>query len=154
MANFAAPVHPAPIRTAITLLYAGLAATALAVILVIVEQGQLDANFRASYASYGDQRLTEVVSITLTYLFTLAVLSALVYLALIWATRKGKRWARIVATVGFVLATVLGFYHFHETYFPLLLTLGGILPGLVGLVAAVLMWTRGASAHFSRKSAG
>ncbi|MFE2754357.1 hypothetical protein ACFXGA_20400 [Actinosynnema sp. NPDC059335] len=155
MADFAAPVRPAPVRTAVNLFYAGLAATVLAVLVVIVDQAGPDglgANFRSAYSSYSAEKLAEVKGITLTYLFTLGVLSALVYLALIRAVRKGKGWARIAAIVVFAVGTALGFYHFGEN-FPVLVTLSGILVGVVGLVAAVALWTPAASAYFSRKTA-
>jgi hypothetical protein len=81
------------------------------------------------------------------YLFTLGALGVVGWLWMLWAVRRQKRWARLVATVLFLVAGVVALAdltvtEYGQTILPIQIGLAGLLPSLAGLVAVVLLWIR------------
>ncbi|MFF4159188.1 hypothetical protein [Streptomyces sp. NPDC001678] len=142
---------PAPIKNAVTVMYAGVALTLVAVLAVIIDQATADSltqGLKDAYPQYSSDRIDTVKSSILTYLFTIGVAGVCLWLWLARASRKGKSWSRVAATVVFALATFISLYNFTQ-HFPLYVTVAGLLPCAAGLVAVGLLWKRDASSHFA-----
>jgi hypothetical protein len=153
------PAVPAPVRTAVTLMYAGAAIwtviliSALVLILTGNTAGHTTINVHVLTAAQASQQKP--------LLITLAVLYGLLVPALwLWMARaagRGKKWARIVSTVLFGLATLqltgqAGVQHSASHVGVAVMVVGVILPvlgWLVGLAAVWLLWRPASSAFFT-----
>jgi hypothetical protein len=132
---------PAPVRTAVTLMYAGAAVSAVQLIiglaLIIV-----DVKAAARGRFWG-------VSVTAPQarpiLITVWIVVGLVVIALwLWMARvngQGRNWARILSTVLFVLATLQLISEFQRAVNP-----AGTIEPVLGLLLAMLGWLPGLAA--------
>jgi hypothetical protein len=141
---------PAPrsVLTAVKLMYAGAAVSVVGLVLSLATIGSVKTALRSAYPHYTAAQLhgAEIVAISSVVVESLISVGLWVWMA--WANKRGKNWARIVASVLFGLNTLL-----------LLLTVGrphsavGLLYyallWLIGLGAIVLLWQRDSSAYFA-----
>jgi hypothetical protein len=155
------PPVPAPVRTAVKLMYAGAAIwTALLIsALVLIISGD-----QTGHAMMNGHTLTAAqASQAKPVLVTVAAVSGLVAIALwLWMARangQGRKWARILSTVLFGLATLQMFAQASvqrpgepwSHVGPGVLVLFVIVPvlgWLVGLAAVWLLWRPASSAFF------
>ena len=166
------PPAPAPVLTAVKLMYAGAAISAISVITVLALIPAVKAALSKANPSLTAAQVRDV-----NVLITLAVVFGLVVVALwLWMARangKGRNWARIVSTALFGLATLelirarphyAGGYLAHfdvggHTYSVIhsvfgATVLGVIVPvllwltGLTGLAAVWLLWRPASGAFF------
>ena len=147
------PRAPAPVLTAVKLMYAGAAVNAVTVIIVLALIPAVKAALSKANPSLTAAQVRDV-----NVLITLAVVFGLVVVALwLWMARangKGRNWARIVSTALFGLATLelirarphyAGGYlaHFavggHE-YSVIHSVFGAI---VLGVIVPVLLWPTG-----------
>ncbi|MFF8692972.1 hypothetical protein ACF08W_12255 [Streptomyces sp. NPDC015144] len=130
------------------------AAAVLAVVgagVVVADQavdGGLGQHLHRAYPHRSADQLAMAESSILTYLFTLAAFGTVLFAAMAWAGRRGRRWVRSVGGATLVLGCALAVYNFSQPH-PLVMTLAGILPCAAGLVAVALLWTRESSAFFT-----
>jgi hypothetical protein len=153
------PAVPAPVRTAVKLMYAGAAVWTVLLIsgLVLIISGS-----KAGHAMVNGHTLTAAqASQAKPILITVAIVSGLVAIALwLWMARangQGRNWARILSTVLFGLATLQmidqasvqpGKSWSHVGVGVLVLfVIVPVLGWLVGLAAVWLLW-RPASSEF------
>ena len=95
------PPAPTPVRTAVKLMYAGAAVSAVyLIILLAIVIGDI----KAVHASWNGHRLATAPSITLGIVPGLVVIALWLWMAR--ANRQGRNWARILSTVLFGLATL------------------------------------------------
>ena len=95
------PPAPTPVRTAVKLMYAGAAVSAVyLIILLAIVIGDI----KAVHASWNGHRLATAPSITLGIVSGLVVIALWLWMAR--ANRQGRNWARILSTVLFGLATL------------------------------------------------
>lgn len=136
-------------RSAVAVMYGGLALTVLTLAVPYVDRATtnvLAAHIRSGYPDYGAARVAEAVTLRLTYLTVLGVLGAVTWLVLARATRRGRPWARRAAPVlllaggGVALFNLLVRDTSGDTGLPPLLGLTGLLPVVAGVVAVVLLW--------------
>ena len=163
------PPAPAPVRTAVKLMYVGAAVNAVTVIISLALVPAIRAALRTADPSLTAAQLSDV-----NRLITLAIVSSLVVIALwLWMARadgQGRNWARILSTVLFGLATlelirvrpqypgdylsrfVIGGQVYSVIHSGFGVTvLGLIVPGLTwlaGLAAVWLLWRPDSSAFF------
>ena len=102
------PPAPAPVRTAIRLMYAGAAISAVPLIAALAYAGDI----KAYHLHWGNRSLTAAqISHWRPLIITVVILAGLVVPALwlwvAWAAGQGRNWARIASTVLFGLATLL-----------------------------------------------
>ncbi|MFE0043468.1 hypothetical protein [Streptomyces albireticuli] len=145
------PTTPAPVRKAAATMYIGVAFTLLAVLVVVVDQATADGlarHLEDAYPDYSSSRVDSVKSSILTYLFAIGVAGICLWLWMARASKKGKGWSRTAATVVFALSTFIALYNFTQ-HFPLYVTVTGLLPCAVGLVAVAFLWNRDSTAYFS-----
>jgi len=147
------PAAPAPVRTAVRLMYAGAAVSTVPLLLALASIG--DAN--AYHLRWNGHALTAAqISAWRPLIIASAIAGGLVVPAVwLWMARangRGRNWARILSTVLFGLATVDLPAAFGA---PIHFEVGVEAPGLifaltwlVGLVAVWLLWRPASSAFF------
>jgi hypothetical protein len=148
------PPAPTPVRSAVKLMYAGAAASAVYLIMGLVVI-IVDVKAAARGRFWG-------VSVTAPHarpiLITAWIVVGLIGIALwLWMARangQGRNWARVLSTVLFVLATLQLFSDLQHvvspagTIEPVLGLLGAMLGWLPGLSAVWLLWRPASSAFF------
>jgi CDP-diglyceride synthetase len=146
------PPAPAPVLTAVKLMYAGAAVSAGNLIISLAVIGGL----KAYHGRFLGHSLTAAQVSDLNTVIIAAVVTGLVVIALwLWMARangQGRNWARILSTVLFGLATLeltpylFGFGEVSGvTVFGLIFPL---LTWLVGLAVVWLLWRPASSAFF------
>ena len=141
--------HPLPqsARRAVLAMYTGLALTVVAMLALVFDlasSGVLAEHLDEVYEGYASPPDKAAVA---AYLFTLGALGVVGWLWTVWALRRRKRWARLVATVLFLIASIvavadLTVTEYGQTILPIRVGLAGLLPCIAGLVAVVLLWSR------------
>ncbi|MBP2364447.1 hypothetical protein [Pseudonocardia parietis] len=130
------------------LLQAGLAATALTAVAVVVDQaviGSIRDRVTAVYAGHPGLDAGDAESFVVTILLTTVVLGTLGWLVALLGSRRRTRWAAPVGTALWVLGlgvavTLMTVTEYGGTLVPAWLGLLGLLPSLVGLAATVSLW--------------
>jgi hypothetical protein len=148
------PPAPAPVRTAVKLMYAGAAVSVVPLIITLPSIG----DSKTYHLRWNGHSLAAAqISHWLPLLITVTIVSGLVVPALwLWMARangRGRGWARILSTVLFGLATlqlpgvfgtptpvVFGVWVFGSTL--------AVLTWLVGLAAVWLLWRPASSTFF------
>jgi CDP-diglyceride synthetase len=147
------PAAPAPVRTAVKLMYAGAALSTVPLIIVLPSIGDIN-TYHLRWNGHAETAAQ--LSHLRPLLITTAIVGGLVVPALwLWMARangRGRSWARTVSTVLFGLATLAlapplsGFGEvFGVTVFGSTLA---VLTWLVGLVVVWLLWRPASSAFF------
>ena len=150
------PPAPAPVLTAVKLMYAG---AAVSTVTLIIVAGLIIGGNKAGHLRWDGHTLTAAqLSHLKPVIITVTVVSGLVVPAVwLWMARangQGRNWARILSTVLFGLATLqlTGIYRTPVSHAGFgVEVLGLILPGLawlVGLAAVWLLWRPASSAFF------
>ena len=150
------PPAPAPVLTAVKLMYAGAAVSTVTLIIVVALIG---GNKAGGHLRWDGHTLTAAqLSHLKPVIIAVTVVSGLVVPAVwLWMARadgQGRNWARILSTVLFGLATLqlTGIYKTPVSHVGFgMEALGLILPGLgwlIGLAVVWLLWRPAASAFF------
>ena len=132
---------PGPVRTAVKLMYAGAALSAITVIVTLVTVGSLKSGILARYPEYtpAQRHNAEIAAVTSAILGGVVAIGLWLWMA--WANRGGRNWARIVSAVFFginSLGLIISVFRVHATA-------GLIVSGLAwlaGLAAIVLLFRR------------
>ena len=169
------PAAPAPVRTAVTLMYAGAAVSTVTLIIVLALIPAIEAALRKVKPSLTAAQVSDVNTlITLAMVFGLAVITVWLWMAR--ANGQGRNWARILSTVLFGLATLelirvrphhAGNYLAHFVIgghvYPVIHSVFGatvlglvvpVLLWLAGLAAVWLLWRPAATAFFKPRTPG
>ncbi len=150
------PPAPAPVLTAVKLMYAGAAVSTVTLIIVLALIGR---NKAGGHLRWNGHTLTAAqLSHLRPLIITLTIVSGLVVPAVwLWMARangQGRNWARILSTALFGLATLqlTGIFKTPASHagfgVEALGLLGTVLPWLVGLAAVWLLWRPASSAFF------
>jgi hypothetical protein len=167
------PPAPAPVRSAVKLMYAGAAVTTVTLIISLALIPGVKAALRKANPGLTAAQVSDVNAlITLAMVFGVAVIALWLWMAR--ANGQGRNWARVLSTVLFGLATLdltrgpqyPGGYLAHfviggQVYSVIhagfgAMVLGLIVPvliWLVGLAAVWLLWRPAASAFFKPQGA-
>src|SRR5580658_9601999 len=133
------PAAPAPVLTAVKLMYAGAAVSTVSLIISLTDIGGSKAAIRKAKPSLDAAQVNQLN----TFIITLAIVSGLVGIGLwLWMARangQGKSWARIVSTVLFCLATLdlVGVFGEPKTVLGLIFP---VLTWLIGVCTVFLLW--------------
>ncbi len=149
------PAVPAPVRTAVKLMYAGAALSAVPLIITLASIGDIN----GYHLRWNDHNLTAAqISHWRPLIITVAVVGGLVVPAVwLWMARangRGRNWARIVSTVLFGVATLDMINVFITPPIrvgsaPTVLSwLVAVLSWLAGLAAVWLLWRPASGAFF------
>ncbi|MFJ2899083.1 hypothetical protein ACIO87_29915 [Streptomyces sp. NPDC087218] len=132
-------------------MYVCLALTVLATIATYVDRGTthlLADHIRAGYPDYSQAQVDSAVTTYLVVSSIIGALGVLGWLTAAWAVKAGKRWARPVATMMFVLGASAGLAGLltkdtsGATGLPPELGWAGMFPCLAGVFAVTLLWRR------------
>jgi hypothetical protein len=135
------PPAPAPVRTAVKLMYAGAAVSALQLIIglaLIIVDVKAAARGRFWGVSVTASQVRPIL-ITVWIVVGLAVIALWLWMAR--ANGQGRNWARILSTVLFGLATLQLFSDLQQAVSP-----AGAIDPVLGLVLGVLEWLPGLAA--------
>jgi hypothetical protein len=147
------PAAPAPVRTAVTLMYGGAAVSTVTLIIALALIPAIKAALRTTHPGLTAAQASDVnMLITLAMVVGLAVIAAWLWMAR--AVGQGKSWARILCTVLAGLATLeltrvrpqyRGGYLAHfvirgHAYTVIHSALGAT---VLGLIVPVLLWLTG-----------
>jgi hypothetical protein len=140
------PAAPAPVRTAVKLMYAGAAVSIVPLIIALATPIVGDIN--AYHLRWAGHNLTAAqISHWRPLIIAVVTVLGLVVPALwLWMARtngQGREWARILSTVLFGLATL----HLLGNHGVVLVAVA-VLTWLVGLAAVWLLWRPASSAFF------
>lgn len=136
----------------IVAMFCGLVLTLLVAVFVVVDQATgdlLTQHIRDAYPAFSPSEVAADQSAIQTYLFATCAVGAAAWLWTAWAVHKRKTWARTATTTVFVLGAGLLFINATaggEAYaqiLPVSYGVVGLLPGVAGLVAVVLLWRGG-----------
>jgi hypothetical protein len=140
------PAAPAPVRTAVKLMYAGAAVSVVPLIVALAYRGDI----QAYHLRWAGHTLTAAQISHWRPLIIMVVIVAGLIVPAVWlwmarANGQGRNWARIVSTVLFGLATLQLAGTIRDG---VALFLIAVLTWLAGLAAVWLLWRPASSAFF------
>jgi hypothetical protein len=138
-AGAARPTPPSPVKTAVLLMYAGAAVTAITLVITALTIHSME-----NKANYTSQQAHQLVVAAIVE----AVITLGLWLFMAWANRSGYTWGRIVATVLFGLNTVGLLLAVLRGATAVNLVLA-VVVWLIGLGAIVLLWRKESSQYFA-----
>jgi hypothetical protein len=146
------PEPPPPVITATRLMYAGAAISAIDFIVGLTTISSLKSAFQSADPSLTSSQVNADVGAVLGIGAFFALVGIGLWLWMAFANRRGRSWARIVATVLFGLDTVLLLTVLLQPHIAFSLVVE-ILIWLAGLGAIILLWNRESSAYYQAVSA-
>jgi NADH:ubiquinone oxidoreductase subunit 6 (subunit J) len=139
---------PAPVLTAVKLMYAGAVVSAITFVIGLLTVGTTRTTLKKAYPKYTAHQISALVTVDVVIGIVVGLLSIGLWLWLARACNRGRNWARITGTVLFGLDTLL-----------ILLSVSRLKAGvgvlvdlviwLIGLAAVVLLWRKESSAYFA-----
>lgn len=142
------PEPPAPVLTAVKLMYAGAAVSAISLIVTLLTIGGLKTAIRSRDPSFTQTQLHSAEVVAVTFAVILGLIGIGLWIWMARANKAGKNWARITSTVFFGLDTLglLASFGQAET---LLGRLVSLVVWLIGLGAIVMLWRKESSGYFA-----
>src|SRR3984893_12569406 len=142
------PEPPAPVLTAVKLMYAGAAVSAISLIVTLVTIGSLKSAILSRDPSITQTQVHSAEVVGVTFAVILGLLGVGLWIWMASANKAGKNWARITSTVLFGLDT-LGLLASFGPAEPLLGRLVSLVVWLIGLGAIVMLWRKESSGYFA-----
>jgi MFS family permease len=133
-------------------MYAGAAITAVEFIIGLTTIGSLKSAFRTADPSLTSSQINADVAAAIGIDAFFALLGIGLWLWMAFANRRGRSWARIVATVLFALDTLLLVLAVAQPHLVFSLVIE-ILIWLAGLGAIILLWRSDSSDYYHAVSA-
>lgn len=130
------------VLNAVKLMYAGAAVTTVSLILSLAFSSSLKPAIRKQYPHWTASQVNKAFNGFLSILIVEAVIGIGLWLLMAWANKQGKNWARITATVLFVLDTIFALLGFSTEPKTLLGLLFPLLTWVIGLGAVILIWRK------------
>jgi|SRR5215469_5534218 len=142
---------PQPVTTAVRLMYAGAALSAIEIILGLATIGSLRGAIKSQYPGYTASQIHTAEVAAILAAVVIGAIAIGLWLWMAWANGKGKSWARIVATVLFGLNTIDMLTLIARPHSAVSLIFA-LLVWLAGLGAIYFLWQRESSAYFQATS--
>jgi hypothetical protein len=146
----ARPEPPAPVLTAVKLMYAGAVVSAASLVVGLATIGSLRSDLHNAYPKLTTTQLHDVEVATVTFIVIFGLIGVGLWIWMALANRRGGNWARITATVFFGLNTLSLLAGFARPE-PLASRLVGLLIWLIGLGAIILLWRAESSAFYQAR---
>ncbi len=140
-----AATPPRAVQTAVLLMYAGAAVSVITLVVTILARHTLEKELESGAGFTPLQAHQLVISGIVENVITIGL-----WLLMAWANKAGHSWARITATVLFVLNTV-GFLLDLGRASASLSVAFVVLTWLIGLGAIVLLWRKESSRYFAAR---
>ncbi len=145
------PQPPRPVLNAVMLMYAGAAVSAISFIVGLTTIGSLKTAIHQANPSLTTSQINAGVTFALVLVGFFGLLGIGLWIWMAWANRRGRKWARIVATVLFGLDTLGLISAIARPHTAISLVLSGLI-WLVGLGAIIMLWNCESSAYFNAMS--
>jgi len=130
---------PGSVRTAVKLMYAGAVLAALDLIITLTTVGKARNLLRTAHPGWSSARLSTTVHGEVAYFVVTWAITIGLWVVMARTNQAGRGWARIVATILFVIST-LNFAISLSEPTSLVYKLVLVPMWLVGAAAAVLLW--------------
>jgi hypothetical protein len=148
----ARPEPPPSVVMAVRLMYAGAVVTAVGLVVGLATVGSLRTALHKSDPSLTPTQLHNLQTVVIVGSVVIGLISIGLWVWMALMNKAGKSWARIVATVLFVLDTLfllLGLARAGAAASSLV----SILTWLIGVGAIILLWRKDSSGYFTVQSA-
>jgi len=151
---------PRSVKTAVWLMYFGALLSLIGILVGVATKNDLLDATRRKLVEEGnipaevDSAMNAASNFFTWSVIVGGIIATLLWLLMAWANSKGRTWARIVATILFVLSTItvigsiFGAQETGAANFWL-----SIVMWLIGLVAVVLLWRADSSEYYHRSAA-
>ena len=144
----ARPAPPRPVRTAVMLMYAGAALSAVSLIVSVLSFHAIERVIRNASSTLTAQQVHNDAIVAVTIAVVESLIAIGLWLLMAWGNKNGQSWARITATVLFGLNTLFLLISFARASVSASLAFS-VLVWLVGLGAIVLLWRKESSEYFA-----
>jgi hypothetical protein len=138
---------PRSVLTAIKVMYAGAAASAIHAVVYVATQGAEKAAIERRYPHKPAGTVSTLTHVTVIGGVIVGLLGAALFIWVARSCRRGRNWARVTATVLFVLGVLAAVYDLVSPR-AAAVTVVSFGVCLIGLAAVVLLWLGSASAWF------
>jgi len=149
----APPGPPQPVRTAVLLMYAGAALSAIEIIIGLVTISSLKNAIRSRYPGYTSSQLHTAEVVGVTTVVVIGLIGVGLWLWMAWANGRGRNWARVLSAVFFGISTFDLFMSFFVVRATATMIVGLVI-WLVGLAAIVLLFSPESAPFFRGQPAG
>jgi hypothetical protein len=140
---------PGSVLNAVRLMYVGAALSGLGIVISLLTIGSLKSAIRANDPTFTSTQLHAAEAVAVGSVIVSGLIGIGLWLWMAWANRKGRNWARVVASVLFAFNTIGVFFSLARPHASLGLIFT-ILVWLVGAGAIMLIWSK-QSAPFYRQ---
>ena len=144
----ARPAPPRPVRTAVLLMYAGAALSAVSLIVSVLSFHAIERVIRNASSTLTAQQVHNDAIVAVTIAVVESLIAIGLWLLMAWGNKNGQSWARITATVLFGLNTLFLLLSFVQAHVSLSL-LFSLLVWAIGLGAIVFLWRKESSEYFA-----
>jgi hypothetical protein len=141
------PAPPTSVQTAVRLMYAGAAISAISFIIGLATIGSLKHTLQKKYPSYTSAHINSLVASSIVAVVVVGIIAVGLWVWMARMNLKGRNWARITGTVLFALNTLdlLGVFNGSASSIS---SVFAIVIWLVGLGAVIMLWRRESTAYF------
>jgi hypothetical protein len=141
------PAPPTSVQTAVRLMYAGAAISAISFILGLATLGSLKRTLEKKYPTYTSAHINALVTSSVVVVIVVGIIAVGLWVWMARMNLKGRNWARITGTVFFGLNTLdlLGVFNGSASSVSAVFA---IVTWLVGLGAVIMLWRRESTAYF------
>jgi len=144
----ARPAPPRPVRTAVMLMYAGAALSAVSLIVSVLSFHAIERVIRNASSTLTAQQVHNDAIVAVTIAVVESLIAIGLWLLMAWGNKNGQSWARITATVLFGLNTLFLLLSFVRATVSASLAFSALV-WLIGLIAIVLLWRKESSEYFA-----
>jgi hypothetical protein len=138
---------PNSVQTAVRLMYAGAAISAISFILGLVTIGTVRHTLEKNNPTYSASKINTLVNAEIAIVIVAGIIGVGLWLWMAWANKRGKNWARITGTVFFGLYT-LDLILVAARAANGISTVFAVVTWLVGLGAVIMLWRRESTSYF------
>ena len=142
------PDRPRSVRTAVLLMYAGAALSAVSLIVSVLSFHAIEQVIRNASSTLTAQQVHNDAIVAVTIAVVESLIAIGLWLLMAWGNKNGQNWARIVATVLFGLNTLFLLLSFVRATVSASLAFS-VLVWLIGLGAIWLLWRKESSEYFA-----
>lgn len=141
------PARPTSLRAAVNVMYLGAAGSLMQAILYLATESATRAAIAAKNPHMATSTLNTVAHAGVIVGAVAGLVVAAVLLRIALACRQGKNWARVIATVVFVVG-VCGTAYDLSNAVAQIIAIFNVLLSLIGLSTVVLLWLPTSGAYF------